>query len=270
MSKEKPKLEILKQEENSIEFLLTGSEPAIANALRRTVLAEVPVMAIEDLVIYENTSPLFDEYLAHRLGLVPLTTDLKSYKLPGDCCGGNCSSCSATLSIDESGPKMVYSSSLKTTDPKIKPVSGKIPVVELTEGQRLRLEARAVLGKGEDHVKWQAGSASYKFMPRIETKGKLENAKELAEGCPKGALEIKKGKLSMEKPWECTMCMLCTTKGGKNVELEQDRTSFVFRVETNGSITANEAVKKALEILHKKDKALMEELGEGKKKKSKK
>lgn len=263
----KPKLNILKQEDNRIEFLLTGSEPAIANALRRTILAEVQIMAIEDVVIYENTSPMFDEYFAHRLGLIPLTTDLKSYKAPGDCCGGNCSSCSATLSIDESGPKTVYSSAIKTTDPKIKPVSGKIVIIELMEGQRLRVEAKAVLGRGEDHAKWQAGTASYKFLPTLETKGKIENPEEIIKACPKNALELKKKKVSMERPWDCTMCMQCVEKSGKNIELGQDRASFVFKVETNGSISAYDAVKKAIGILRKKNQSLLEELGAKEKKK---
>jgi DNA-directed RNA polymerase subunit D len=266
MSADKTQLEVLKQEENYIEFKLTGSQPAIANALRRTILGDVPIMAIEDVVIYENTSPLFDEYITHRLALIPLTTDLKSYKMPSECCGGNCSSCSVTLSIDESGPKMVYSSALKTTDAQVKPVSGKIPIIELMEGQRLRLEAKAMLGKGEDHAKWQAGNASYKFLPTLEAKAELENAGEIAKECPKKALEAKNKKLSLERPADCTMCRLCVEKAGKDISLGQDRTSFVFKVETNGSITALEAIEKAIEIIHKKNKFLMEELeNEGKK-----
>ncbi|MCD4740413.1 DNA-directed RNA polymerase subunit D [archaeon] len=255
MSK-KLKLEILKQENNYMKFLLTNTEPAMANALRRTILGEVPVMAIEDLVIYENTSPVFDEYLAHRLGLIPLTTDLKTYKDPASCCGGNCSSCSATLSIDESGPKMIYSSSIKTTDAKIKPVSGKIVIVELMAGQRLRVEAKAILGKGEDHAKWQAGNAAYKFLPTLKPI-KLENQEQIAKDCPKKALEVKKGKLTLERPWDCSMCMKCKDKGA---EITQDETSVVFRVETNGGLSAFDATKKAIDLLKEKNKLLSEEI----------
>ncbi|MCJ7761810.1 DNA-directed RNA polymerase subunit D, partial [Candidatus Bathyarchaeota archaeon] len=69
----------VKREGNTIRFMVSGVTPAFANALRRTVIAEVPTMAIDDVMILENTSVLFDEFLAHRLGLIPLTTDLDAY-----------------------------------------------------------------------------------------------------------------------------------------------------------------------------------------------
>jgi DNA-directed RNA polymerase subunit D len=259
-------VKVLKNEPEYAELIIKNSEPGIMNALRRIILGEVPVMAVDEVIIYENTSPLPDEYLAHRMAFVPMKTDLKNYKKPSDCCGGNCSSCSVTLNIDESGPKTVYSSSIETTDPKVKPVSGKIPVAELTEGQRLRMEAKAVLGQGENHVKWQPGNASYKFMPVLKTKGKLENPEKIASVCPQKVLKAEKGKLVLEKPEGCTMCMACVEAGKGKVEIKQERTSFVFKVETNGQITALEAIQKAFEILHQKNKSLKKEVG-GKSKK---
>jgi len=258
----KLKIKLLKQEKNYLELLLTGTEPAFVNALRRTVLAEVPVMAIDEVIFYENTSPLFDEYLAHRLALIPLTTDLKMYRIPKDGKEESHTS-SVTLTIDEIGPKMVYSSALHTNDPKVKPVSGKIPIVELLDGQRLRLEAKAILGKGENHVKWQAGNASYKMLPVLEVDGKIENAKELVKICPKKALGLKKGTLVLEKPWECTMCMHCVDES-KHLKISQDRTSFVFKLETNGSLSAMETLEKALEIIRNRNKIMKEELGAAK------
>lgn len=259
MSTKKAKIEVLEKKQDYLKLKIENTEPAFANALRRTILAEVPVMAIDEVIVYENTSPLFDEYLVHRLGLIPLTTDLKTYKMPEDCCGGNCSSCSAMLNIDESGPKMVYSSSIETNDPKIKPVSGKIPIIELMEGQRLRVEAKAILGRGEKNVKWQSGNASYKFMPTIE-KQKVKNEKEVVGSCPRKILKLEKKKIKMEKPWDCTLCMICNEKADGEMEIGQDRTNIVFKIETNGNMTAGETLKKAIEILSEKNKNLLKEL----------
>ena len=58
-----------------MEFDLIGVDAAIANAFRRILLAEVPTMAIEDVYIWNNTSVIQDEVLAHRLGLIPIKAD---------------------------------------------------------------------------------------------------------------------------------------------------------------------------------------------------
>ncbi|MEM4397652.1 MAG: DNA-directed RNA polymerase subunit D, partial [Candidatus Woesearchaeota archaeon] len=76
------KIEILNEKDNKMSFLLKDSNPAYANALRRIMINEVPVMAIEEVEFKKNSSALYDEIIAHRLGLIPLTTDLSSYELP--------------------------------------------------------------------------------------------------------------------------------------------------------------------------------------------
>ena len=82
------KLKVLNSDPQSMRFLLEETEPAYANALRRVLVSDVPKMAIEDVEFhlgpiraddgkeYESVSPLFDEIISHRLGLVPIPTDL--------------------------------------------------------------------------------------------------------------------------------------------------------------------------------------------------
>src|SRR5437773_12394979 len=77
-------IKLLTKEQDTIRFVLSDVSPAFANALRRIILAEVPVMAIEDVMILENSSVMYDEILALRLVLIPIRTD-HSYNLPEEC-----------------------------------------------------------------------------------------------------------------------------------------------------------------------------------------
>jgi len=132
-------------------------------------------MAIEDVMILENSSVMYDEILAHRLGLIPITTD-QSYNLPEECtCKSElgCEKCRASLSleVEASDPvEVVYTSNLKPENPEVKPVSDKVPIVKLAQGQRIKLEAYARLGRGRDHAKWQPASAcTYSYDPKAKT-----------------------------------------------------------------------------------------------------
>jgi len=252
---------VVSNEDNKAVLLLEKSEPALANAVRRTLLAEIPIMAVDTVTFYENTSVMPDEYVAHRIAMVPFKTDLKAYKRPEDCCGGNCASCSADLTIDEAGPKMVYSSDIKTSDAKIKPVSGKIPIIELMPGQRLRLEAKAILGRGEDHAKWKFGVASFKYAPVLKPDyRKMKDVKAVAEACPVNALTVKSGKLELDEV-KCTECLACVqTAGADALAIEPDRSRFVFVVETNGQLTAKDAIIQATKRITEKIESMQSQL----------
>ena len=168
-------IKVLSREQDILRFVLSDVSPAFANAIRRIILAEVPVMAIDDVMILENNSVMYDEILAHRLGLIPVTTD-QTYNLPEECtCKSElgCEKCRATLSLEieaSDRAEVVYTSSLKPENPEVKPVSDKIPIIKLAQGQRLKLEAYAKLGRGRDHAKWQPASAcTYSYDPKART-----------------------------------------------------------------------------------------------------
>jgi len=169
-------VKILEINDLSIRFILRGTPIPIANSLRRIMIAEVPTMAIEDVFMIENSSPMDDEVLAHRLGLIPLKTDLDTYVLPEDCeCQSElgCSKCSVLLTLDveaSDSVQTIYSGEFKSSDPKVIPASDKIPIVKLAPGQRVQLEASARLGRGKTHAKWQPVAACvYKYLPDQST-----------------------------------------------------------------------------------------------------
>ena len=176
-------LEVVSKDENKMTFLVKNSSPAYSNALRRIMLTEVPVMAIEELEIKKNNSALYDEVLAHRLGLIPLTTDLKSYELPESekDIEEMKAKCTLLLTLKEKGPKTVYASDLKSKDPKVKPVFPKIPIVKLLKDQQIELSAVAILGRGKDHAKFSACHVWYNYNPKItiNKKADLSNFKDL-------------------------------------------------------------------------------------------
>src|SRR3989338_5724411 len=122
------------KEEGKISFIIKDTTPAFANTLRRIMIEEVPTMAIEDVEFSKNNSILYDEMVAHRLGLVPLKTDLKSYNLPEKCkCNGEgCARCQLKFELKAiKGAGTVYASELKSKDPAVKPFYPKMPIVKL-------------------------------------------------------------------------------------------------------------------------------------------
>lgn len=159
-------IDIIESQPSHLRLRLKGIDRSYANAIRRIAVSQVPTMAIDDVVILENSSVMFDELVAHRLGLIPLLTDLGRYNLPEECdCKSalGCQKCRVLLVLDAEATdkvKTVTSADLVSEDPETKPVSGAIPIVKLAPGQKVKLEAYARLGRGSEHAKWQATSAS--------------------------------------------------------------------------------------------------------------
>ncbi|MCX6772360.1 MAG: DNA-directed RNA polymerase subunit D [Candidatus Micrarchaeota archaeon] len=156
-------IEMIREKDNKLEFSLKGGPVYFANLIRRYAIGQVPVFAIDRVTFYENSSPMFDEYLAHRLGEVPLTSDVAR------------SNDEIVLTLEASGPGVVYSKSLKSTDSKIKAALDDIPLLKLLEGQNLRLEAKARSGIGREHGKFQAGLISYEVLKPNELRLKTES-----------------------------------------------------------------------------------------------
>lgn len=159
-------IDIIESSPSRLRVRLGGVDRAYANAIRRIAISEVPTMAIDDVVILENSSVMFDELVSHRLGLIPLKTDLDRYNLPEDCDCKNalgCPKCRVLLVLDAEATDRILtvsSGDLISEDPESKPVSDIIPIVKLAPGQKIKLEAYARLGKGSEHAKWQPTSVS--------------------------------------------------------------------------------------------------------------
>ncbi|MBI1970169.1 DNA-directed RNA polymerase subunit D [Candidatus Woesearchaeota archaeon] len=240
----------------TLSFLLKDSSVAFANTLRRMIIHNVPTMAIESVTFAKNSSVLYDEMIAHRLGLVPLKTDLESYELPAteaDVLEKN-AKCTLSLSLKAKGPCLVTAGQLQSKDPKVVPVYPDTPIVKLLKGQELELEGVAVLGQGKDHIKWAPGIAWYKYKPVIDIEQNPENPKYVADGCPKKVFDVKNGKLLINKDnyLNCDLNGECVERSEGAVKLNEVDTDFVFYVEPFGQLSAADIVTKALSLMKAK------------------
>ena len=231
-------------------FSLKKTNPGFANALRRTMMDAVPVMAIEDVEFRKNNSILYDEMVAHRLGLIPLTTDLKSY-IPIDECkceGEGCARCTVKLTLKTSSPGIVEASLLKSKDPKIKPVFPNIPVVKLLKGQEIELEATAVLGKGRIHVKWSPCLAWYSYKSALTVNNKSSKLTEFKDKYPPQIFE-KDGKINKDKIIDLNLIDAVDGICDDIVKVEYDKSEIIFYVEPWGQLSVKEIVATALKTL---------------------
>ena len=251
-------IEILGKDSQSITFILRDVNVAVANTLRRVMISSVPILAIEDVHFYDNTSSLYDEMVAHRLGLIPIKTDLELFNLRDECsCEDGCPSCTVTLSLKVEGPGNVYSHDLKSSDGKIKPVDG-ILVVKLGSSQRLELEADVVLGTGSEHAKWQPCVATYKYYPIISVSDQCDDCGDCVEVCPRKVLAVKDGKITVIKERDCILCNSCVEMCEQNaIVVKGDERTFIFKIESNGSLEPEKIFSKACDILDGKSKELI-------------
>lgn len=262
------KIEFLKKDNDTITLIIKDTEPVTINTLRRTIIDNVPTLAIEDVALQKNSSALYDEIIAHRLGLVVLKTDLKSYNLPTECPGKkkdeevctkeNCPHHTVLFKLKakaDKDTKMVYAEELVSKDKKIKPVHPKTPIVKLLKigkmAQELELEARAIMGEGKDHMKFSPGIVYYQGFPEIKI-GAVKEPEAISAACPRKVYEVKNKKLAVKDIHSCILCKSCVDASEGAIEVKGSDKDFIFNIETWGQLTHKEILLKAIEVMDSK------------------
>ena len=149
-------LEITNENDEKVSVKIKGVPLQYANALRRICLNGVPIYAVESIDVLENSSVLADEGVAHRVGLIPLKTDLSASK------DGN-ENDKIMLTLDSGvsdETRTILSGELKSQDESVIPTSNDIPIVTLAPGQSIKFEAYARLGKGTEHARWNSANVA--------------------------------------------------------------------------------------------------------------
>mgnify|MGYP002760182110 CR=1 FL=1 len=238
----------IERDDRAARFVARGVTPAIANGVRRSILADVPTFSIDTVRFIENSSVMFDEMIGLRLGLIPLTTP------PGEFEAGD----TVTLALDAEGPAKAYSGDLKSSDELVVPADESIPIIDLKEGQRIELEADAVLGRGKEHAKHQGGVAvGYRHLQRtsyVEDRGEFDEPEPqivrgvIEEGAAEHAADddVTDGDLVLTASFGHD---LTTRYPDAVVDVVDAPGAVVFHVETDGSFSVTELVEQAIRSL---------------------
>lgn len=216
--------------QNTPEKLIFRAEipESLANAIRRSV-AEVPTLAIDEVEIFKNDSALYDELIAHRLGLVPLKT-AKSMT----------AKTKVDFKLSKKGPGTVYAEDLKGAADIVEP---KIPITILGEDHKLELIATAVLGKGTDHAKHIPGLCYYRHILEVKSSPKVDEV-----------IHKSKGLIKAEKKGSKWLCDL-TEADIKEVEAADknaisDSPEIIFIIESYGNMPAKDILADAIKALN--------------------
>lgn len=265
------KLTVVEASDAALRVRFDDVAPHVVNALRRTLIADVPKMAIEDVEFhlgpirgedgkeYESVAPLFDEVVAQRLGLVPIPTDLKLFNRRQECpnCKGEgCPSCTIIYSLNKRGPATVFSGDLEPIgDPSLRVKDPNIPLTKLGDGQALLVYATAQLGTGREHAKFQvAQGVGYSFVPILKVGAKtFEAAQSKVPPCVDHILVPTKDEEVVELRTDCKACKKFAEEyNTKSVKVSWDQRKVELHFETDGSLNSTDTFLAALDILEKR------------------
>jgi DNA-directed RNA polymerase subunit D len=275
-------LNLLDLQTRAVRLEFAQSSAAQVNALRRTLLADVPKLAIDDVEFhlgpirdettgkdYDSSTSMFDEAVALRLGLLPIPTDLGQFRRRSECtCGGaGCAHCQMMFSIDKKGPCTVYARDVVPLgDATLQILEPEVPIVRLGARQALLAYATAIVGSAREHAKWQVAQA-VGLSPRATVKVSRkpgcsdECLKKVAAAAPGNLLEFQDGKLVVhdEDPERLVLLSgvekLCEHG---SVSVDVDESDYFLHFETDGSLSAREAFRYALKDLKRRFEDLRE------------
>jgi DNA-directed RNA polymerase subunit D len=261
-------IEILEKTPFTLKLYVKDLPIHVLNAIRRAVMSEVPVMAIDYVIFIENSSVFYDEYIAHRLGLIPLTSENASdkYKSPEECAEAGekkvfSTDCFVKLDLEAEGPEngmlTIYSGDLASSDSDVKPVFDNIPLAKLVKGQKIKLEAFARLGRGKEHIKWSpVSAATHKYVPNIIINSENCNGcGKCIDACPRGVLKLVDGKAVINESnlLLCSFCRLCEQVcEPRAIRVSHRENEYVLYLDFTGALSPRKTLIEASNILIKK------------------
>lgn len=228
-------MELINKKDNQITFKVKISD-SLANAVRRYI-NQIPVLAVDELEIYKNDSPLYDETVAHRIGLIPLKMD-KSINEKTE----------MEMKLETKGEGLVYSSQLKGG---LGVVYGKIPITSLGPDNELQLTAVVRTGKGSVHSKFSPGLMYYRHVVNIKMDAKLYD--KVKRALPNNEIK-KEGKniivLDNQKKEASDICEEICREEGNSIEIIP-KDELIITIESFGQLDTKEIFRKAISYLRK-------------------
>jgi DNA-directed RNA polymerase alpha subunit len=200
---------ILSSSDYECEFLLKDSSGPIANALRKVMMNEIPILAIDKIEEIKNTSVLTNEQIIQRLNFIPIVSNSEkalNLELHDKCkCDKECEKCSIPFSIsvenNSNKNKTVYADDIKIEESNLgvkvfKEGKYSIPITKLAPGQTLIVKGFIKKGLGKQHSKWiPTGTVFYKFMPVVKVNDSkslsFDEREKLISICPTKVFSLK-------------------------------------------------------------------------------
>lgn len=248
----KPSLKIIDVKSDTMEFILKNVDLAFANSLRRVIISEVPTMAVDMVQVIENTSPLFDDFVVHRIGLVPLVSeDIDNYRFPLNCdCKNGCEKCQVDFILSVKCDENCKDDTLEVTsndivrknqECRVKPVdydNNPIVLTKLKKGQSINMTLTAKKGNGKIHAKWSpVCTCVMRPIPTVEIldmeggnflqRLNPEDKKKFCEACPSKVFKYDENndEIVVEKSDKCTFCEECLIATQDFIK-KKDKTDF--------------------------------------------
>ncbi len=219
-------MEVIENTKEKLILRMEADEP-LANAIRRSI-SEVKTLAIDEVEIFKNDSALYDEVLAHRIGLIPLKTE-KSMT----------DKTKVDFKLSKTGPCTVYSGDLKGS---AEVIHAKIPITILNENHKLELVATANLGKGIDHAKYVPGLCYYRHILEVKSSPQIDKI-----------VEKSKGLIKSQKKGSKWICDLSDAELNYVEEFDReaiaDSTEILFIIESYGNLAAKDILLQSVEAL---------------------
>ena len=230
-------MDVIQETNEKLIVRMEANEP-LFNAIRRSI-PEIKVLAIDEVEMFKNDSALYDEVLAHRIGLVPF----KTTKDMND-------KTKIELKLVKKGPCTVYSGDFEG-DAEL--VHDKIPLTILGEEHKLELVATETLGKGLEHAKYIPGLCYYRHILEVSSAPKIDAIVEKSKGAIKA---VKKG-----SKW------LCDLEGAEIEDIRTidkaavaDSNEMLFIIESYGNMSAKDILLKAIKALEENLDAFEKEI----------
>ena len=271
----KMKVNVLKMEDYYAQVEFKDVNYSFVNSIRRSLVSMVPCLALHEIDFhmgslgsyvdeesgdereYESISAMFNEIVAHRIGMLPVPTDEKTIEAFGDSIDDDTKQPDIMYSLHKQGPCTVYSGDLE-------PVSGdtslvipetNVPLVKLAEGQAILVYAKAKIGNAQKHTKWQCVVAPRFYQAPTINVSSGKGSKAIFDIIDKKNFK-KKGKSHViDNPVEAHEALrkleqLWNDKEAKEaMEVSTKKDHFIFEFETNGAMKAKLALEQALKAL---------------------
>ncbi len=254
---------------------------SFVNSIRRSLVSMVPCLAIHEVDFhmgslgayvdeesgeekeYESISAMFNEIVAHRIGMLPIPTDEKTVEAFADSIGNDSEQPEIMYSLHKQGPCTVYSGDLEPVngDASLVIPETSVPIVKLAEGQAILVYAKAKMGTARQHAKWQTVVAPRFYQAPTLTVTPGKGSKTVIDKVGKENFKKKGKNHVIEDPVKAHEAIkkaesLWNDEDAKKaMTVTRNKTHFILEFETTGAMEAKLALEQALKSLdtHCKD-----------------